>query len=453
MPDPPGPTARLCEWACATRYADLPAPVREEAQTLLLDSVGGMIASARLPTCLPVVEMVRSQGDHGGCSIVGHPLRTSVTLAALANGTISHGDQIEATGQRGAGHFGSVPVPVAITVAQYVHASGKDFLRALALGCEVTARVNSLLAEVLGTAQRKFTEVIGGTLGGAVAAGLLLDLSPQQLEHALGLAGTHASGLSAGTGAMGGDHTHQSKSLQRGMAAQTGVIAALLAQKDCHGPLEILATDNGFFDVFAGYAGLGKRVTEGLGETYLMREVFYRRFSVAGPGQAPLYAFSQLLKQESLKAEDISLVEVSLSRDGYLAVANMRHASMYLPTALSLAVVFGEVGFQHFHDARYYDDPRVKAFEERVRPFPRPGKGSPGSRLQMQMRVFTRDGRVLTTDMRYPLMNREELQQKFHALVGLRASQERVLELERKLKSIESMEDVAPFIAELELAS
>jgi 2-methylcitrate dehydratase PrpD len=73
--------------------------------TLLYDQVGCMLASATLPSCQPVVTLVRRLSPPGTCSIVGHPVRTSVTQAALANGTIGHGDEVDSTGQHGTGHY------------------------------------------------------------------------------------------------------------------------------------------------------------------------------------------------------------------------------------------------------------------------------------------------------------------------------------------------------------
>jgi hypothetical protein len=61
---------------CSTPYGDLPAEVRQETVTLLYDQVGCMIASATLPSCQPVVELVRRLSPPGACSIVGHPVRT-----------------------------------------------------------------------------------------------------------------------------------------------------------------------------------------------------------------------------------------------------------------------------------------------------------------------------------------------------------------------------------------
>jgi 2-methylcitrate dehydratase PrpD len=68
-------------------------------------------------------------------------VRTSVTQAALANGTIGHGDEVDSTGQHGTGHYAATTVPTAVSVGQDVGASGQAFIRALALGSEVAARL------------------------------------------------------------------------------------------------------------------------------------------------------------------------------------------------------------------------------------------------------------------------------------------------------------------------
>ncbi|MGZ9005969.1 MAG: hypothetical protein ACXW20_19530, partial [Burkholderiales bacterium] len=59
------PTAQVCEWACSTQYEGIPAEIRKEVVTLLYDQVGGMIPSSLLPSCKPVVDLVRKLGSGG----------------------------------------------------------------------------------------------------------------------------------------------------------------------------------------------------------------------------------------------------------------------------------------------------------------------------------------------------------------------------------------------------
>jgi 2-methylcitrate dehydratase PrpD len=447
MVSTPSPTATLCHWICSTRYGDLPADVRQETVTLLYDQVGCMIASATLPSCQPVVQLVRRLSPPGECSVVGHPVRTSVTQAALANGTIGHGDEVDSTGQHGTGHYAATTVPTALSAGQYVGASGQEFIRALALGSEVAARLQSLLGHY-GT-RPQFTASVGGALGAAVSAGLLLGLDTGQMVNALGLAASGACGLSS-------HHLeplHQIKSLNHGRAAEAGVLSALLAQEGFHAPKDILTIEHGFFDAFLGLPGVGHEVIDGLGEQYLMRQIAYKRYPVGGPDQTPLYAFLHLIRSHELAAEDIEQIEVSVSRSAFHTVMTNKHSSVHLETILALAAVYGEITFKHIHDPSYREDHRVKAFQNRARLFiiPRPEPASMGQRLDMGLTVRTRSGEALRQELRYPLMTEAEIVQKFRDLVGLRLESRRVAYLEQQLKKIESVENVAPLIRELEL--
>jgi 2-methylcitrate dehydratase PrpD len=442
-----GPTSKLCQWINSTRYEAIPEEVRKETITLLYDQVGCMIASATLPSCQPVVDLVRKLGGPEECSIVGHPVRTSITNAALANGTIGHGDEVDSTGQHGTGHYAATTVPATLTAGQYVGASGKEFIRALALGSEVAARFQSILGHY-GT-RNQFVASVGGAMGAAVSTGVLLRLDTAQMENALGLAASGACGLSSHHL----DETHQIKSLNHGRAAEAGVLSALLAQQGYQGPKEIMTIENGFFDAFLGLPDAGHDVGQGLGENYLMREVAYKRYPVGGPDQTPLYAFLQLMKTHELTADDIEQIEVSVSRSAFHTVKTNHHPSVHMETILSLAAVYGDITFQHIHDPKYREDPGYKAFQERARIFiiPRLGPATMGERLEMGLRVRTRGGEVLQQDLRYPLMSEEEIQQKFRKLVGLRLDNEKIAELERKLKAVESMDTVAPLISKMEV--
>ena len=442
------PTAQLCNWACSTKYEDLPREVQKETATLLYDQVGCMIASALLPSCLPVVEMVRALGGPPNCSVVGHPLRAPITNAALANGTIGHGAELDSTGQQGTGHYAASAVPTSLTVGQYANATGRELVRALALGAEVAARLQSIMFQ-FGT-QDLFYASITGALGAAVNAGLLLGLGPGQMEHALGLA-------ASGTGGLTSHHLedqHHTKSLQRGRASAAGVLSALLAAQGYHAPEEILTTENGFFDAFLGVPQAGHQVVEGLGDTYMMRQVAYKRYPVGAPNQTPLYALLSMIQKHHLAAQDIKQIEVSISRGAFHVVTTNQHPSVHMETILSLAAVFGEVTFDHIYGDSYQADPKYQEFRQRVPIiiFPRAGVATRGERLNSGIIVRTIRGEVFQQELRYPPMDAEELKLKFRLLAGRRMEQAQVSNLESQLLSIDAQPDVALLVEQLELA-
>ena len=443
-----GSTVKLCGWICATRYEALSQEVRDETLTLLYDQVGAMIASSTLPSCQPMVAMVRKLAAPGNCSIVGHPLRTTLPLAVLANGTIGHGDECDAAGQQGTGHYAATIVPAALSVGQYMAASGKEVCRAIALGSEISARILS----TVGRGPRDvYAPSIGSTIGVAVTAGVLLGLTEGQMGHAVGLAASAASGL----GCAHDEEMHQTKSVNHGRAAEAGVVAALLAREGCHGPNDVLTAHHGYFDAYLGRREAGHDALRGLGENYLMRQIAYKRFPVGGPNQATLYAFLQLIRKHKLEADNIDHIEVLLSRNAYNTVTSNRHPSVHMETLLCIAAVHREITFSNVNDPRYCADPRIEAFRERARIslVPRPGEATMGQRLETIVTVGTRDGQTLRRELRYPLMTQAEIRQKFHDLAGLRLTPERVSELEHKLKTIELEPNVTGLVTELELRS
>jgi 2-methylcitrate dehydratase PrpD len=406
-----------------------------------------MIAVSTLPTCQPVVNLVRKMNATGECSIVGHPLRTSLLSAALANGTIGHGAEVDSTGQLGTGHFASVVVPTVLSVGQYVRATGKQFIRALAVGAEVTGRFVSVLGHY--DLRGQFASTVAHPMGIVVSAGLLLGLNEEQMEDAMGLAASGACGLNSHHE----EEFHQTKSLDKGRAVEAGVLSALLVLEGYHGPHEVLTMANGYFDAFLGLPSAGHDIVKGLGEEYTMRQIAYKRYPVGGPAQTPLYALLQLIKTHGLVADDIEQIEVTLASNAYHTVMTNKNPSIYMPTVLSLAAVYGEITFAHINDPRYRADPRVKAFQERTRIFiiPRSGPATRAQRMETALTVRTRDGKVLRQELRYPVLTEDEIQQKFRTLAGLRLDSKRVTELERKLKAIETEQNVTSVIRALEI--
>ena len=447
MTERTGPTAELCRWAATTRYEDLPEEVRREAAVLLYDQVGCMIASATLPSCQPVVDLVQQIGGTGECSIVGHSLRTSLLYAALVNGTIGHGDEVDSTGQQGTGHYAASAVPTVLSVGQALGSPGSEVIRALVLGSEVAARLQTIIFKY--AARDIFYASITGALGCAVNAGVLLGLDADQLENALGLAASGASGLTSHHI----EENHQTKSLQRGRAAEVGVMSALLASRGVLGPKEILTIENGFFDAFLGVKEVGVEAVHGLGDYYLMRELAYKRYAVGAPNQAPVYALLEAMRRNELTADEISEIEVSVSRGAYETVITNRHPSVDMESILAVTAVHGELSFNHIHRPEFREDPRVATFLDRARILiiPRPGHSTRGNRLDIGLTVRTNGGEEITQELRYPPMDFDEIQQKFRALAGLRLEGAAVLSLEEQLLNVEAAPDVAPLVSTLEM--
>ena len=96
-----------------------------------------------------------------------------------------------------------------------------------------------------------------GVFGSAVAAGRLLGLDAGVMATALGLAGTQASGLRETFGTM-------TKAFHPARAAQSGVLAALLAQQGFSSTDSIIEGRHGFISAFAPNDGDAACITDDL---------------------------------------------------------------------------------------------------------------------------------------------------------------------------------------------
>ncbi len=140
-------------------------------------------------------------------------------------------------------HPGSVVIPAAWAIADSRNLGGREFLQAVLTGYEAMCRIGNSVGKAHYRVWHNTSTC--GPFGSAFAAADLLGLDEDQTVWALGNAGTQSSGLwqFLATGAM-------SKHLHTARAAESGVLAALLAAEGFTGPDEILEGEKGF------YAGL-----------------------------------------------------------------------------------------------------------------------------------------------------------------------------------------------------
>ncbi len=158
-------------------------------------------------------------------------------------GGLSHIIEMDDLHRDSVTHPGCVVIPAAWAVADARNIGGHADLDAVLAGYEACCRVGMSV----GRAHYRIWHNTStcGPFGSAMAVAELIGLSDEQAVWALGNAGTQSSGLwqFLDTGAM-------SKHLHTARAAESGVLAALLAAEGFSGPPEILEGEKGF------YAGL-----------------------------------------------------------------------------------------------------------------------------------------------------------------------------------------------------
>jgi len=226
-----------------TRFEDLPAPMRHEAERTLINWIGCAIGGAPHETVTRAIQALAPFFGPPQATLCGRRERADILHAALLNGISSHVLDFDDTHIETAIHPAAPVLPAILALAEHIPVSGRDFLAALVVGIETELRIGVAVTPAHYRAGWHITGTVG-VFGSAAAAGKLLGLSEQELAWALGLAAAQPVGLQEMFGSM-------TKSFHPGRAGQNGLTAALLARAGYTSSPRALEAERGWLKVLS----------------------------------------------------------------------------------------------------------------------------------------------------------------------------------------------------------
>ncbi len=388
-------TRDLAEFAAGLRFEDIPGSVVDHAKLCVLDGLGVALFGAGLPWTGHVRDLARAEGATPVASFWGTPHRGSIAQAALVNGTAGHAFEMDDIHKESIVHPNSLACPVALAFAEAAGGmTGRDVLTAIVAGYEVGTRVGN--AATMALFLRGFhPQGTSGVFVAAATAGRILNLSADQMQHALGIAGSMGAGLMAAQeGAM-------VKRLHAGHAAQSGVQAALLAQRGFTGILDVLeAGYGGFLSSFSSKPN-AERLTAGLGSAWETTQVGFKLYPSVTSIHTALDALDTVMKEQALSAGDIEKIAVGCSHMTFVHTAwpykpaGVTAAQMNLFYGLAVVALHRDASVRQYGEPRLAD-PAILGFIDRISAFEDAGLEAMGApfRHACRLAVTTRDGRI-----------------------------------------------------------
>jgi len=396
----PGATHELAQFAVTTGFENIPTEVIERIKLSLIDGLGVCLHGARLPWTRTIYEYVQEEGGRALASVWGTGHRTSLANAVLVNSTAGHAFEMDDIHKQSIIHPNSLAVPVALALAEADStATGRDIALALAVGYEIGLRIGN--AATMSLFLNGFhPQGTSGAFVAAVAAGKLLKLDAEQMQHALGIAGSMAAGLMAAQeGAM-------VKRLHAGRAAQGGLLAALLAKRGFTGISDVIeAPYGGFLSAFSRTPNPAL-LLEGLGTDWEAGKVGFKLYPNVTSIHAALDALRAILIQERLAASDISEIHVGCGHMTFVHTAwtyrpaGVTAAQMNMYYGLAVMALKKDISAADYAEDRIAD-PAILEFISKIRieeDAELEGRG-PVFRHAARVRVRTTDGRVLTHEV------------------------------------------------------
>jgi 2-methylcitrate dehydratase PrpD len=295
-------TRTIAKFVHETEYEDIPPGLIDDFKIFVLDAIGAAFIGSQQPWAQTIVSMVKYLGGSEEATVINQPWKTDLSRAALANGAMI--GAFEAEPVTGAHSSGTV-FPAVLAVCEREHLSGKAFFTALILGTEVSGRIQRTAVGL--ESDRGFHNPgTQGPFGAALAFGKLFNFDEQTLVNAMGIAGSSAGGLLEFV--WDGANT---KRIHLGRACQLGIESAMLAREGYVGPSTILEGRYGYFNAFSLPGYELERLTDGLGENWLVSTPAHKSYATHSSHQAVVNAIQEFKKEHPIVPEKLTRVSIS----------------------------------------------------------------------------------------------------------------------------------------------
>lgn len=437
----------LAEFISNLELESIPSKVRSRAKELMLDSVGTALAACNEKGVKQALKALEALPNAlGNTQIWGQCARLRADLAAMCNGVAAHSLDFDDTHTEAILHASAILAPLCLSYGFSVSSSGKKVLKAFIVGWEIGARVG--IASKGSFHKRGFhTTAIAGNFAATAAACVLLDLNKSQTIHALGLAGSFASGVNEFL-----SNGSSSKVLHIANAVQNAIYVANFAKAGLSGPLSIFEGRDNIFRCFGNEDLCDKEeLVKGLNEIWQVLQVSIKPYACCHFAHG-LIECALKLREMGVSADEIKSIcafvdEVPISFICDPIRAKYEPKSAYeakfsMPFLMALAFCDGFITLKSYESL---NRPEILNFAQKITYEKRASKGFP-KYFPGHIRVQLLNGKSFNIDVEINKGNFDrplsfsELEFKFLNNAQTCLSKEKSEELLKKILNIEELE-------------
>ncbi len=359
-----GATERIADYALRTDAADLPAAVRREALRSLFNIIGCTIGGARHQFVDATDQALAEFSGTPHATLFGRGRKADALHATLVNCLASSVYSFDDTHEAAVVHPAGPVAAAVLALADRRPTSGTDVLTAFALGVEFVCRLSLALsvAPAKGVIAWSQTGICGG-IGAAIAGARMLGLDRDGMRRAIGIALSQAAGFRV-------MHGTAVTAMMPAQAGQTGLRAALLAERGITASLISLEGHYGFLSVFAEQANV-PALTDELGDRFEILRNTYKPYPCGIVIHPIIDACLQLRRDHAPDPDRIARVDIKAS-PGAMALCNRRnprdemqaHVSLHHWTAVAL--IRGTARIQDMDTETAVQDPALMRFQDKV---------------------------------------------------------------------------------------
>jgi len=416
-------TAKMARWAAALEYRHLSQDAVYQAKRFLLDSVGCALGGYQQHDVKIALEVLDEIAGNGPATVIGTGKRMDPVSACLANALmIRCMDYNDIYWKQDPSHPSDI-FPAAMACCERAKSGGKELIVGLVLGHEFEMRLCE--AAFPGIRERGWHHATLTAFVAPIVAGRALYLRWEQIQHAIGISASRHCTL----GAVTAGKLTMMKNTVDPMATQSGVLAALMADKDYTGPEHVIDGKEGLTHCFGPEWKLNL-LTDGLGESWRITQCGMKFFPTEALTHAPISAVLDLVKENDLHPENVTKIQIrSLARAADILSDPSKYdprtketADHSLPYVIAAALVDRQVTPAQF-EMKKIMDATIRAQLKKVEVVADPEIEKVFPALQrVIVNITTSDGRSFTKQLDYPKgdprnpLSDQEIEEKFSAL-------------------------------------
>jgi 2-methylcitrate dehydratase len=448
----PTVTAKMAQWAAGLKFEHLSKEAVYQAKRFLLDSLGCALGGYRQHDVRIALEVLGEIAGNGPATVIGSGSRMDPVSASLANALmIRVMDYNDIYWKQDPSHPSDI-FPAALACCERAKSDGRELIIGLVLGHEFEMRFCE--AAFPGIRERGWHHATLTAFVSPIVAGRALHLGWEQIQHAIGISASHHATL----GAVTAGKLTMMKNTVDPMATQSGVFAALLAEKGYTGPEHVVDGKEGLAHCFGPEWKLNL-LTDGLGESWRITQCGMKAFPTEALTHTPISAVLDLVKQHDLKPEQVAKIQIrSLARAADILADPSKYdprsketADHSLPYVIAAALVDRQVTPLQFTPEKIMD-PTIRAQLKKVEVVADPEIERVFPALQRAIvSIRTTDGRELSRQLDYPKgdprnpLTDREVEEKFEALaesVLSKAARRKVVDAAWNLEKLASVTEL-----------
>lgn len=435
----------IAEFAVNLQYKDLPQEVIYEVKRYLYDSIGCAFGGYHTKDVRIIRNIYKDMGGTEEATVFVFGDKIPAVNATLVNSLMTRAlDFNDIYWKEDPSHPSDI-IPAALATAEMVGASMEEVITAIVLAYEFEQRLCEFA--VPGIRERKWHHATLTQFVSPIVAGKILGLTVDQMVNAIGINGSHNHTIGCPTA---GKLTMMKNTVDP-MAVQSGVFAAMMAQRGYTGTEAVFEGKEGFMDCFFGWdvkeqkvkpvqmqgrESLGEwkwdidKLIGGLGDSYKILECSMKAFPTEALTHTHISATLKVVTKNNITYDQIDSVTITtIARacdilfDPHKYRPESRETADHsLPYCIAAALVDHKITTQSFSEEKL-KDPRIwevidkihgEASEEFEKMFP--------AKQPSKVVIRTKDGREFSEYLEYPKgdprepMTMEDLDNKFEGL-------------------------------------